>query len=80
MSSFANQDAPLHFGRDRWSVGDIPITHFVNRPLVVIDVANKVALNRDYAATIEDITTWEEENGLIPEGSVVFLRTGFSKY
>lgn len=48
-------------------------------PAVVVDVAGKAAADADYAATVEDITTWEAKNGRIPKGSVVLLSTGWAK-
>lgn len=75
-----HMDAPLHFAHDKWSIDQIPITHFVNRPLAVVDVTKKVSKNPDYAVTVDDLLNWEEENGPLPEGGVVFLRTGFAKH
>lgn len=73
-------DAPFHFIRDKWSVDEIPIEHFVDRPLVVLDVQKQVSKNRDYQVTEHDFHAWEQENGKIPEGAVVFINTGFSKF
>lgn len=80
VHSGTHMDAPLHFCRDKWSIDEIPIEHFVNRPLVVIDVVKKVNKNSDYEISEEDIISWEQENGQIPEGAVIFFRTGFHKY
>lgn len=80
VHSGTHMDAPLHFLRDKWSVDEIPITHFMNRPLVVVDVANKVSKNRDYEVLEEDLLAWEMENGEIPEGAVILIRTGYSKF
>ncbi|KAI1301281.1 Kynurenine formamidase [Halotydeus destructor] len=75
-----HMDAPLHFAEGKWSVDQIPITHLVNRPLAVIDARNQVSQNRDYAVTIKDIQDWEATNGQLPEGCVLFLRTGFAHH
>jgi kynurenine formamidase len=73
-------DAPLHFGKDKWSVDEIPVEHFVDRPLIVINAEHSVIKNRDYQITEADLLAWEQENGRIPEGAVIFLRTGMSKH
>lgn len=73
-------DAPLHFCKDKWSVDEIPVEHFVDRPLVVINTEHSVIKNRDYEVTEADLLAWEQANGRIPEGSVIFIRTGYSKY
>lgn len=73
-------DAPLHFCKDKWSVDEIPVEHFIDRPLVVVNAERSVIKNRDYQITEADLLTWEEENGRIPEGSVIFFKTGISKY
>lgn len=80
IHSGTHMDAPLHFCKDKWSVDEIPLEHLVDRPLVVVDAEHSVIKNRDYQITEADLLTWEEENGRIPEGSVIFLRTGTSKY
>ncbi|MCO5314659.1 MAG: cyclase family protein [Solirubrobacterales bacterium] len=46
---------------------------------VVIDVRKQAAANPDYALTKQDLEAWEEENGEVPEGSVVLLDTGWSE-
>lgn len=79
IHSGTHMDAPLHFVKDNWSVDEIPLSHFVNRPLVVIDVSKKVVKDNDYGVTVDDILNWEEQNGRIPEGGVIFFRTGFAK-
>lgn len=50
------------------------------RPAVVIDVRKQAAADPDYALTQADLDAWEEQNGKVPEGSVVLLDTGWSKY
>ena len=50
------------------------------RPAVVIDVSDQAAADPDYAFPRADLDAWEKENGEVPEGSVVLLNTGWSKY
>ena len=46
---------------------------------MVIDVSAKADSNRDYQLTPDDITAFEREHGQIAEGTIVLLRTGWSK-
>jgi kynurenine formamidase len=47
--------------------------------LVVIDIHEKVAADPGYHATVADIKPWEAKHGRIPEGSVVMIRSDWSK-
>ena len=49
------------------------------RPLVVISIVDQVKKKGDYHLQVSDIKTWEKENGRIPEGSVVMVRSDWSK-
>lgn len=76
-----HMDAPIHFGgKGKWTIADIPLKHLVERPLVVVDVEEQSKRERDYLATINDFNEWEEKYGEMPEGAVVILRTGWSKF
>jgi kynurenine formamidase len=72
-------DAPVHFAKGRNSVDQIPLEQLMG-PGLVVDVAAKCAVNPDYLVSIDDFQNWEKQNGKIPSGSIVFLRTGFGKY
>src|SRR3712207_218118 len=48
-------------------------------PLVVIDVHQEAAKNPDYTLTLERVKKWEADNGQIPAGAFVALRTDWSK-
>ena len=72
-------DAPVHFAKGRNSVDQIPLEQLMGHGLVV-DVAAKCAVDPDYLVSIDDFQNWEKQNGKIPSGSIVFLRTGFGKY
>jgi len=48
-------------------------------PLCVIDISDKAKKDCHHAVTVEDIKEWEKENGPIPEGAFVALRTDWSK-
>jgi kynurenine formamidase len=69
-------DAPAHYARGLWTVDEIPTERLV-RPLAVINISHKAALNADYALTVEDIADWEDAHGHIPQGAIVLIRTGW---
>lgn len=72
-------DAPNHFERNQPSVDKIePQQLFA--PGVMIDVSNQVSLNHDYQLSLADVQAWEKLNGRIPEGAVVLLYTGWSRF
>ncbi|KAJ2356413.1 hypothetical protein GGF43_002089, partial [Coemansia sp. RSA 2618] len=71
-------DAPAHFNPYFAAADEIPAT-FALRKLVVIDVSDKVAQNSSYAATVDDVLEWEAKHGRIPQRSVVFVRSDWSK-
>lgn len=72
-------DAPMHFARGKHSVDQIPLEQLMGIA-VVIDVTNQSTANADYRVTAQDLQNWEKVNGRIPEGAIVFLRTGFGKH
>lgn len=72
-------DAPIHFYENRLTVEEIPLEQLTGRA-VVVDVSNMALANRDYQIMIEDITTWEEEHGGIPEAAILLFNTGFGEY
>ena len=72
-------DAPVHFAEGRWTVDQIPLERLIGAA-VKIDVSVKASENRDYQISIEDLTNWEKTNGQIPDGSILFLETGFGKF
>lgn len=72
-------DAPVHFAKGRLSVDEIPLRQLIG-PAIVIDVSRQVAKNRDYQVERQDFLRWERLNGRIPNGSIVFLRTGFGRF
>jgi kynurenine formamidase len=72
-------DAPVHFAKGKNSVDQIPLEQLMGEA-VVVDVTRQCAGNRDYQVNVKDLENWERENGKIPDGAIVFLRTGFGKY
>ena len=45
----------------------------------MIPIQDKAAKDPGYQMTVDDIRAWEQRNGKIPEGSVVFIRSDWSK-
>ena len=71
-------DPPAHWNPDYPSIDELPPT-FAVRPLVVISIVDRVAANPGYHLAVADIEAWEAAHGRIPEGSVVFVRSDWSK-
>ncbi len=71
-------DPPAHWDEYGATISDLPATYAI-RPLVVIDIHKKVAKNPGYHCSVEDIKAWEAKHGRIPEGSVVMVRSDWSK-
>lgn len=71
-------DPPAHWNPDYPAIDELPPT-FAVRPLVVISIVDQVVKDPGYSLTVEDIQRWESIHGRIPEGSVVFIRSGWSR-
>jgi kynurenine formamidase len=71
-------DPPAHWAPEYPSIDELPPTYAV-RPLVVISIVDKVASNPGYHLQVADIEAFEAQHGRIPEGSVVFVRSDWSK-
>ena len=72
-------DAPIHFARGHRSVDQIPLDHLIGAA-VVVDVTAACANQPDYRMTTGDFTAWERSNGEIPPGTIVLIRTGYSRF
>lgn len=70
-------DAPAHWWDFGATVSDIPATVAV-RPLVVINIAEKVKVTPGYSAQPDDVHAWEAVHGQISQGSVVMFRSDWS--
>jgi kynurenine formamidase len=71
-------DPPAHWNPNYPSIDELPPT-FAVRPLVVIPIQEQVAQDPNYSLQVSDILAWEKRHGKIPEGSVVFVRSDWSK-
>lgn len=71
-------DPPAHWNPLGATMSDLPATYAI-RPLVVIDVHEKVEQDNNYFLTVQDVLDWEAKYGRIPKGSVVMVRTDWYK-
>jgi kynurenine formamidase len=71
-------DPPAHWAPEYAAIDELPPTFSV-RPLVVISIVRQVKKNFNYALRVSDIRAFEKRHGRIPRGSVVFVRSGWSK-
>jgi kynurenine formamidase len=71
-------DPPAHWAPHRAAIDELPPT-FAVRPLVVISIVPQVRRKPDYALRVSDIRAFERRHGRIPRGSVVMVRSDWSK-
>jgi kynurenine formamidase len=71
-------DPPAHWAPEYPAIDELPATYAI-RPLVVISIVDQVKTNPNYSLQVADIEAWEKKHGRIPEGSVVFVRSDWSK-
>ncbi len=71
-------DPPAHWAPEYPAIDELPAT-FAVRPLVVISIVDQVARDPGYHLQVADIEKWEAKNGKIPPGSVVMVRSDWSK-
>ena len=72
-------DPPAHWTATGATISELPAT-FAVRPLVVINIAPKVAKDAGYEATPGDVADWERLHGRVPKGAVVMFRSDWSKH
>ena len=71
-------DPPAHWAPEYPGIDELPPTYAV-RPLVVISIVPQVQKQPDYALQVSDIEAFEAAHGKIPAGSVVMVRSDWSK-
>ncbi|MEI9888706.1 MAG: cyclase family protein [Rhizomicrobium sp.] len=71
-------DPPAHWAPEYPAIDEIPATYAL-RPLAVISILPQLRKNPGYQMTVADILAWEKTHGRIPAGSVVFIRSDWSK-
>lgn len=72
-------DAPVHFGEGRAAADAIPLERLAG-PAVRIDVTAACAADPDHAVTIEELVAFEAAHGRIPDGAIVLIHTGWSRF
>jgi len=72
-------DAPIHFAENKQTVDQIPVAHLTGKG-VMIDVSTNALKNRDYLISISDIESWEKDNGIISDNTIVFFKTGYGQF
>src|SRR3954447_13342957 len=71
-------DPPAHWDPNYPGIDELPATYAV-RPLVVISIVRQVAKDPKYALQVSDVRKFEKRHGRIPRGSVVMVRSDWSK-
>ena len=71
-------DAPIHWvtGKDGADVGSLGPRQLIG-PACVIDKTAETEADNGYLLTVADLEAWEADNGRIPDGAWVLLRTGW---
>lgn len=71
-------DPPAHWDPAYPAIDELPPTYAV-RPLVVISIVEPVAKDAGYHLQPADVLAWEARHGRVPAGSVVMVRSDWSK-
>ena len=71
-------DPPAHWAPEYAAINELPATYAV-RPLVVISIVPQVKKDPKYALQVSDVKKFEKRHGRIPRGSVVMVRSDWSK-
>jgi kynurenine formamidase len=71
-------DPPAHFAQDGITMDKIPLKQMI-LPLIVLDDTPYLAKDANHAFSVADLMAWEKNNGRVPRGSFVALRTDMYK-
>jgi kynurenine formamidase len=71
-------DPPAHWAPEYPAIDELPATYAI-RPLVVVSIVEQVGKDPGYSLQVSDIEQWETRHGKIPAGSVVMVRSDWSK-
>lgn len=71
-------DAPSHFSAAGKSLEQLSVENFI-APLAVIDISGRARRDPDTMVTVDDIRTWEQRYGRLPQGAAVFMRSGWDR-
>lgn len=71
-------DAPNHWitGKDLTDVASVPAGRLI-APAAVLDFSAEVAGDPDFLVEVDHVKAWEAENGPLPDGGWLLLRTGW---
>ena len=72
-------NSPIHFAKGKWSTHEIPLDNLIGAAIVV-DISAKAAQNSNYQLKVSDIADWEKKHGIVPEGVIVLVYTGWAKF
>jgi len=71
-------DPPAHWAPEYPAIDELPATYAL-RPLAVVSIAEQAARDPGYHLQVSDILRWEGVHGRIPAGSVVMVRSDWSR-
>ena len=71
-------DPPAHWAPEWAAIDEVPASYAV-RPLVVINTVPQVKQNPKDFLEVAEVRAWERRHGRIPAGSVVMVRSDWSK-
>ncbi|XP_022095270.1 uncharacterized protein LOC110981746 [Acanthaster planci] len=72
-------DAPAHLSEGQLRVDEIPLSK-LKGPAVRVDISDKANANADYEVSAQDLQDWEGVHGRIPDGSLLFVYTGWGAF
>jgi kynurenine formamidase len=72
-------DAPIHFSEKGRTADQVPLEQLIG-PSVVIDATERAQADRDYRLSADDVRAFEARHGRIAPGTLVLLRTGWSRH
>ncbi len=70
---------PVHFSKEGRSAGEVPLEQLV-AAAVVIDVVAQAGRDAAYRVTRADVEAFEALHGRIAPGTIVLVRTGWSRF
>jgi kynurenine formamidase len=71
-------DSPIHFAQGHQTVDQIPLDRLVGQ-VAIVDVSSRADENANYQVTQSDIEEAERQDGRLPAGAIVLIRTGYSR-
>ena len=74
-----HMDFPGHFIADGLRTDTYPVEMLMG-PAVVIDISARAEDDADTMVTVDDLKSWEMENGEVPEGAFVMMYSGWEQH